>query len=92
VKRATLADMPKRSYCVTVQGELSDNLQSAFPGMTLTRSDGNTLLAGDIRDQAELQGLLQRVCGLGLTLLEAKPVDDLPSRPRDVDPAHTARR
>jgi hypothetical protein len=88
VKGATLADMPKRSYRVTVQGELSDNLKPAFPGMTLTRTHGNTTLTGDIRDQAELQGLLQRVSGLGLTLLEAKTVDDLPGRRPGVDPAH----
>ena len=92
MKGATLADMPKRSYRLTVQGELSDNLKPAFPGMTLTRSNGNTTLTGDVRDQAELQGLLQRVSGLGLTLLEAKAVDDLPGRRPVVDPAHGAGR
>jgi hypothetical protein len=88
VEGATLADMSTRSYRLTVQGELSDNLKPAFPGMTLIRSEGNTALTGDIRDQSELQGLLQRVCGLGLTLLEAKAVDDLPSRLPEVDPAN----
>jgi hypothetical protein len=47
---ATLADMPTRRYRLTVQGELSDMLKPAFPGMTLTRSAGNTALTGDIRD------------------------------------------
>ena len=85
--------MATRSYRLTVQGELSDNLQPAFPGMELTRSDGNTALTGDVRDQAELQGLLQRVSSLGLTLLEAKAVDDLPGRRRpDLDPAHRGER
>jgi hypothetical protein len=60
VEGATLTDMAKRSYRLTVQGELRDNLEPAFPGMTLTRSDGSTALAGDVRDRAELQGLLQR--------------------------------
>jgi hypothetical protein len=75
---ATLEEMPSRSYRLTVQGELSDNLKPAFPGMTLTRSAGNTTLTGGVRDQAEFQGLLQRVSGLGLTLLEAEAVSDLP--------------
>jgi hypothetical protein len=44
VNGATLAVMAKRSYRRTVQGELSDNLQPAFPGMQLTRSEGNTPL------------------------------------------------
>ena len=43
----------------------------AFEGMTLTREDGRTVLTGPVRDQAELQGFLQRVSDLGLTLLEA---------------------
>jgi hypothetical protein len=87
VKGATLADMPTRSYRLIVQGELSDKLKPAFPGMTLIRSDGNTALTGDVRDQSELQGLLQRVSGLGLTLLEAKALDDraLRSRRHDVE-------
>jgi hypothetical protein len=92
VNGATLAGMPTRSYRLIAQGELSDNLQPAFPGMKLTRSDGNTALAGPVRDQAELQGLLRRVSDLGLTLLEAKAVDDLPARRSDVDPAPEERR
>jgi hypothetical protein len=80
--------MATHSYRLIVQGELSDNLRPAFPGMTLTRSAGNTALTGDVRDQAEFLGLLQRVSGLGLTLLEAKALDDLPGRRPEADPAH----
>jgi len=48
--------------------------------MTLERQAGTTILTGPVRDQAELQGLLQRVAGLGLTLISANAVDD-PDRP-----------
>ena len=68
--------MPDRNYRLIVEGELSDNLAPAFDGMTLTRAEGNTALTGNVRDQAELQGLLRRVSDLGLTLLEAKAIDD----------------
>ena len=44
--------------------------------MTLTRAGGTTTLSGYVRDQAELQGLLQRVSDLGLTLLEVNAVDE----------------
>jgi hypothetical protein len=88
VEGATLGDMAERIYRLTVEGELSDNLEPAFPGMTLTRSEGNTALAGNVRDQAELQGLLRRVSDLGLILLEAKALDDLHGRRPDVDPPH----
>ena len=59
-----------------VEGELSDRMQPAFEGMTLTREHGNTVLAGTVRDQAELHGLLQRVSDLGLTLLSAVAVEE----------------
>jgi hypothetical protein len=65
-----------RTYRLIVDGELSDGLEPAFDGMTLTRVEGRTALTGNVRDQAELQGLLQRVSDLGLTLLEAKAIDN----------------
>jgi hypothetical protein len=67
--------VPDRNYRLVVEGELSDHLESAFHGMRLTRAEGNTVLTGNVRDQAELHGLLQRVSDLGLTLLEAKAID-----------------
>ena len=66
--------MPGRVYRLIVEGELGDPLQEAFEGLVLTRTDGNTVLVGPVRDQAELHGLLQRVSDLGLTLLSATVV------------------
>ena len=71
--------MTHRYFRLIVEGELSDDLEPAFHGMKLTRTEGNTALTGNVRDQAELQGLLQRVSDLGLTLLEAKVIDDVPN-------------
>jgi hypothetical protein len=68
--------MPNREYRVIVEGELSDRVASAFEGLTLEHDKGNTVLVGPVRDQAELQGLLQRVSDLGLTLLSATAVDE----------------
>ena len=68
--------MAAREYQVIVGGELSDDAATVFKGMTLERSDGNTILLGRMRDQAELQGLLTRISDLGLTLLSAKSLDD----------------
>jgi hypothetical protein len=70
--------VPSREYRLVVEGELSDQIALAFNGMTLTREEGVTALTGQVRDQAELQGFLQRVSDLGLTLLEViavKPSD-----------------
>jgi hypothetical protein len=67
--------VPTREYSLVVEGELSDERGSFFEGMTLTRKHGNTVLVGQVRDQAELQGLLQRISSLGLTLLSASATD-----------------
>jgi hypothetical protein len=68
------AQVTDREYRLVVEGELNDRVAGVFEGMALTRSDGNTVLVGPVRDQAELQGLLQRVSDLGLTLLSASAV------------------
>jgi hypothetical protein len=68
--------MASRTYCLVVEGELSDRLGPAFENMTLARAEGNTLLVGRVRDQAELQGLFQRMSDLGLTLLSATAIDE----------------
>jgi hypothetical protein len=67
--------MAVREYSFVVEGELTDELGITFAGMTLTRGGGRTLLVGQVRDQAELQGLLQRISNLGLTLLSASTTD-----------------
>ena len=84
--------MAVRIYRLIVEGELSDKLEPAFHGMTLARAAGNTALTGNVRDQAELQGLLRRVSDLGLTLLEARAIGDRPEElsgdgPANADPA-----
>jgi hypothetical protein len=68
--------VPVRDYQLTVEGELSDQVGAAFADMTLIRVAGYTVLVGPVRDQAELQGLLQRVSDLGLTLLNATAVGE----------------
>ena len=68
--------MPDRSYVLTVEGELSDRLGQAFAGMTLTCSDGRTIISAPDLDQAQLFGLLQQISDLGLTLLNASTTDE----------------
>jgi hypothetical protein len=63
-------------YQLIVEQELGDHLESAFHGMRPTPTGGNTVLTGAVRDQAKLQGLLERVADYGLTLLEVRALDD----------------
>jgi hypothetical protein len=72
---ATVEDMAARGYQLIVEGELCDEFELVFEGFTLTRAAGTTTLTGIVRDQAELQGILQRLSNLG-TLLELTAIDE----------------
>ncbi len=61
--------MTRRSYRLTIEGELGELAREAFEGASVTTEDGNTVVV--VRDQAELFGLVQRISDLGLTMLSA---------------------
>ena len=62
-------------YKIRIHRHLEQRWASWFDGMTVTHeSDGTTLLAGDVADQAALHGLLQRVRDTGLTLISVEPI------------------
>jgi hypothetical protein len=67
--------MPSTHYEITVRGRLSAALADGFDGLTAAPSGSNTILRGELADQAALYGVLDRVESLGLELL------DVSSRP-----------
>ena len=81
--------MGGRTYRLEVEGELTDLLRSELGATTLWHEHGNTLLESMVRDQSELHGLLQRVSGLGLTLVSVDSVTGVgaTSPPRKPDPS-----
>jgi hypothetical protein len=62
-------------YCLVVEGELGPRYASAFDGMTVRAHDGQTDITGAIIDQSHLQGLLERIASLGLTLHSLTPLE-----------------
>lgn len=62
-------------YCLVVEGELSARYSAAFEGMTLEHRDGTTVIVGDVTDQSQLQGLLDRIARLGLKLVSVAPAN-----------------
>jgi hypothetical protein len=65
--------MPPTRYQISVRGRLTEHLGSAFAGMTLYPRPGETVLLGEIRDQAHLFGILDQVRDLGLDLISVQP-------------------
>ncbi len=59
-------------YVIRVRGTLSDRLLDAFPGLRSRTGRGNTVLAGELPDQAALHGVLAQIEALGLELLDVR--------------------
>jgi hypothetical protein len=59
-------------YRIRVRGTLSDRLLAAFPGLRPRTERGETVLEGDVPDQAALHGVLATIEALGLELLEVR--------------------
>lgn len=67
--------MSCQQYRVVVDGELGARYASAFEGMTIAAHDGMTEITGLIIDQSQLQGLLERIAGLGITIRSIAALD-----------------
>ena len=67
--------MSPARYRLVVKGELGARYSSAFDEMTIFAHDGITEMTGAIIDQSHLQGLLERIASLGLSLHSVTPLD-----------------
>jgi len=70
------------SYHIRVKGQVGPEWSEWFDGMTITYDETNeTILFGQVVDQAALYGILNKIGALGLTLLsvlrEAPPSSEL---------------
>lgn len=61
-------------YRIRIQGQLDRQWSDWFAEMEVTYDEnGNTLLTGQVIDQAALHGLLKKIRDLGLTLISVCP-------------------
>ena len=61
--------MASNTYRIVLRGRLSESFESAFDGMDLEPGPNQTVLVGEVRDQAHLYGLLDRLRDFGIELL-----------------------
>ena len=61
--------MEPTRYRITIRGRLTARLAAAFEGFALQPGNDQSVLVGEIHDQAHLYGLLDRVRDLGLELI-----------------------
>jgi hypothetical protein len=67
--------MAPQYYRLVIKEELGPRYASAFAGMTVSAHDGVTDITGQVIDPAHLQGLLDRIARLGLTLHSLTPLE-----------------
>jgi hypothetical protein len=66
------------AYQIRITGHLDVRWADWFAGLTITRDGGDTLITGQVVDQAALHGLLKRVRDLGMPLVSVSPVESSP--------------
>ena len=57
---------------IRIKGRLSDSVSGAFEDFTAAVKPAETVMRGELRDQSELHGLLDRIQSLGLELIEVR--------------------
>jgi hypothetical protein len=63
-------------YQIRIRGRVTERFESALEGMELQTGTSETVFTGEIQDQAQLYGLLDRVRDLGLELVSVQPQTD----------------
>jgi len=72
-------------YEIRLKGHLDARWADRFAGLSFTHaSDGTTILAGPVVDQAALHGLLRQVRDLGMPLVSVIQLDPKPADVPDV--------
>lgn len=72
-------------YQIRLRGQVPAGWADWLGGLALTHDGADTLLTGDVVDQAALHGLLRRIRDLGLALVSIVPLD--PAPPTEGDPS-----
>ena len=62
--------MQSQAYEVTFTGEAGATLRAEFDDCEVTIGPGTTTLHAEVPDQGALSGLMQRITGLGLELID----------------------
>jgi len=74
-------------YHIRIKGHLSPQWTDWFEGLTITlEEDGDTLLTGQVVDQAALYGYLKKVRDLAMPLLSVNSVETSHQDMSDVKP------
>jgi hypothetical protein len=61
---------------IKVQGHLDKNWKTWFEGMDIIYDGDNTILSGNVKDEAFIHGILNLIRDLNLKLISVNPSED----------------
>jgi len=61
---------------IKIKGHLDKSWEDWFDGMEISYEEDNTLLTGEIQDDAFLHGILNKLRDLSLKLISINPTND----------------
>ena len=68
--------MPILAYEIRVNGLIPEAVLTEFEGVHVSVEPVQTVLRGPLPDQAALHGMISRLQGLGVDLIEVRRVDE----------------
>jgi len=71
------------TYRIVVRGELDARFAYLFNGMQMNQVEGTTTLTGEVIDQAQLHGYIERFEELGLELLSVEQMRETTTSPSE---------
>lgn len=72
--------MRSHTYEITFTGQAGRTLRAEFDDCTVTLGPGTTILRAELPDQAALSGLVQRITGFGLEVIDLHLVPPPPAQ------------
>ncbi len=66
----------QRKIKIKVEGHLDKKWKDWFDGMEIKYEGENTILSGDIKDEAFIHGILNRIRDLNLKLISVNPSEE----------------
>lgn len=67
---------PGTVYRIVVRSELSERYAAAFEEMEMETKGGLTVLTGEVVDQIQLHGIIDRIGGMGLELVSVQSLPE----------------
>jgi len=63
----------KGKAIIKVQGHLNENWKDCFEGLEISYEGNNTILTGNLKDEAHMHGVLNRIMDLNLKIISVNP-------------------